>query len=40
MPNNGIDLFQKPIRVTVLRENHAVHLSLVPKQWSGQGFLG
>jgi len=30
----------RPIRLTVLREDHAVRLSLTPKRWGGQGLLG
>jgi len=30
----------RPIRLTVLRETHAVRLSLTPKRWGGQGLLG
>jgi len=30
----------RPIRLTVLRDLHAVRLSLTPKRWSGQGLLG
>jgi len=34
---NSVD---RPIRLTVVRDNHAVRLSLTPKRWSGQGLLG
>jgi len=34
---NSVD---RPIRLTVIRDNHAVRLSLIPKRWSGQGLLG
>jgi len=30
----------KPIRLTILREGHAEHFSLIPKRWSGPGLLG
>ncbi|VDN88536.1 unnamed protein product, partial [Brugia pahangi] len=30
----------KPIRVTVLRDNRPIRLKLIPQIWSGKGTLG